>query len=118
MELAALSHLAFHPHRSPHQLHQCSGNGKPQSGSTIFASSRAIDLLESLEDRLLLLLRNTDTSIGHEEMQIEGQLTLGLSLNVQHHLTFVRELNRITDRLMMICRRRVGSPKTRSGRSA
>src|SRR5579872_5079562 len=99
MKLAPLPHLAFHPHRSAHQLHQFRGNGEPQSGSSVLARGRAVDLLECLEDRLLLLLWNANAGIRDEKMQSEVRLTLYLPFNVQHHFAFVGELDGVADKV-------------------
>src|SRR5215831_11772146 len=60
MKAAASSRLAFDPDAPVHHFHKLGRDRQAKTCSPVFASGRTIGLRESLEDDLLLVLRNSD----------------------------------------------------------
>ena len=68
-EARALARLAFCPHIPAHQQGQLAADGQAQASAAIAARSRAVGLLEALEQAPHLLGRNADAGVAHLEAQ-------------------------------------------------
>src|SRR6185436_3863841 len=58
-----------------------------QTSASIAARRGSVRLHECLEDMLLFLLRDTDSGVGHDEMQDYRVALPGVDLDRYHHLS-------------------------------
>src|SRR5258708_13520668 len=72
VERAAPPHFALQPDTPAHQLHQLRRDGKPQTGSTISPCATAIGLDERLKNPLLLVFRNSNSTIRATHAKLIG----------------------------------------------
>src|SRR5580698_6257211 len=68
METTPVSQGALHPEPSLHRLHQTSGDGQAQAGSSELPGNGAIRLRERVEDQVLFLRRDPDAGVPDGEM--------------------------------------------------
>src|SRR6185437_16234756 len=95
---AAPPRRALDPDAPAHALDQPRRDGQAQPGAAVAPCRRAIHLSERLENKALLVRRDTNTCVAHLEMQDASRLlgTLGLDLvgvNVHDDLAALGELD-------------------------
>ena len=82
-----------------HQLHQASGDGQSQACTSVLAGDRTVGLREGFEDDAQLARRDTDTRVVHSEVELNLFVVAGLHLHSQRNLTFVSELDGISNQI-------------------
>ena len=96
-EGAAPARLALHVDRAAHQGHQAGGDGQAQASAAVLARGRGVLLLESPEDRLLLVLRDADAGVTHREVKSDLAVRspgragrVGGGFHSHNHLALIR----------------------------
>ena len=85
-------------YRATQQANQLPGDRQPQSGPTVLARRTPVGLGEGIENRLLLLGRNTDARVLDIETQT-GIVAITVEMDTNVDVTGLRELDRVTDEI-------------------
>ena len=91
--------LAFEPELSAHQFHELRGNRQAQSRAAILARHRAIGLLKSIEDHVLLLGGMPMPVSVTAKRSCDLVLAACLDLGMKHHLAMLGELDGVADEI-------------------
>src|SRR5882757_10885716 len=94
-EYASFARLALDGYVPAHQFNNFRGDREAKTRTAKLPCRRAVLLLECPEDRLLSVVRNTNTSVTHDESQAD--LFLGYRIvgdfHAHDYLAFTGELN-------------------------
>ena len=69
VERAALSRLALDPNPAAHPASYLDGNRQPKARAAVLASGGAIALSEGLENELLLIFWDSNSSVLHDKVE-------------------------------------------------
>ena len=72
---------------------------RPRPGAAEPARRRTVGLAEGFEDRVLMLERDADASVGHRELQHPVLVAIGLAPDCHEHVTLLGELDGIADQV-------------------
>src|SRR6266436_9463550 len=99
MESAALTHFAFDPDFTIHDLDQLRGNGKTESRATVLARGGTVPLRESLEDDAQFVGRDADPRVTYGKVQSNVVIHARLQLDADNNLARLRELDCVADEI-------------------
>ena len=93
MKLTAFAGFTFHPDFSAHHRNQPRRDGEAKSCSTELTSGRGVGLSKGIENRRLLVFRNSDTRVGDVEMEDAGPVLDQFNFRRESHLAFCGEFD-------------------------
>ena len=98
---AAPPRLTVHGDPPAHQGHQPGCNRQAQPCAAVLPRGGGVLLLESPEDRLLLLGRNADAGVGDREVQADFPVGHGIAgdFDPHDHLALLGELDGVTNQV-------------------
>src|ERR1700683_4080056 len=85
METTSFARFTFDPESPLHRFHQARGNRESQTRAAVLPRGRVVGLRERLEDRLLLVERNTDARVSHLTMEAQLVCLVGLHCDLQRN---------------------------------
>ena len=99
VEGRSLALLALHPHRPAHQLDETLRDGEPEPGTAVAAGGGGVDLAEGREQPVHPVLGDADPGVPNGELEAVRARPGGLGVDVDDHLAFLGELDRVRDQV-------------------